>query len=74
MNIQLDRKWFDIDVKNDVGKDIEEIENGLPNGHGTETRVYGRTYEVKWKNGERDGQGIQTSPEGEIYEGEFKYS
>ena len=47
MNIQLDRKWFDIDVKNDVGKYIEEIENALPNGQGTETRVYGRAYEVK---------------------------
>ena len=71
VNIQLDREWFDIDDKNDVGKYIGEIENGLPNGHGTETLVYGRTYEGKWKNGDRNGKGTETWTDGRKYTGQW---
>ena len=31
-----------------------------------------KSYEGKWKNGERNGQGTETYPDGRKYVGEFK--
>ena len=51
VNIQLDKEWFEIDDKNDIGKYIGEIENGLPNGQGTVKTTDGKSIIGEWKEG-----------------------
>eukprot|EP00978_Attheya_sp_CCMP212_P013942 scaffold35278_cov54-Attheya_sp.AAC.3 len=48
-----------------------EMKNGMMDGEGTYTEVYGR-YEGNWKDDKRDGQGTYTWANGGCYEGEFK--
>ena len=47
-------------------------ENGIANGQGTFADVYGNIYEGEWKNGKRDGYGIQELANHCIYYGNWK--
>ena len=60
------------DEKND-SKYVGEIENEVPNGHGTITWYDGsRKYEGEWKGGKINGQGTWTLSDGTKYVGVFK--
>ena len=49
-----------------------EVENGLPNGQGTQTFPDGSWYVGEFKDGKYSGQGTETYPDGGKYVGEFK--
>ena len=49
------------------GKYVGEIQNGVPNGQGTESSPYGEKYEGEFKDGVRHGQGTSTLPDGQKY-------
>ena len=64
--------WYEDGDENMDIKYVGEIENGKPNGQGTETFPDGQKYEGEWKNGKYHGQGNLTSSDGRKYVGEFK--
>jgi len=64
--------WYESGNEYNDRKYVGEIENGEPNGQGTEISPDGGKYEGEWKDGEKHGQGIYTWPDGDIYEGEYK--
>ena len=64
--------WFeDGDEKKDE-KYVGEIENGEPNGQGTEISPDGRKYVGEFKGDQKNGQGTYTQPDGYKYVGEWK--
>jgi hypothetical protein len=58
------------DKKDD--KYFGEVENGVPNGQGTETYTNGNEYIGEFKNGNWNGQGIVTTSDGSKYTGGHK--
>ena len=48
-----------------------QVENGEPNGQGTETSPDGTKYVGEWKDGRKHGQGTNTFDNGDKYEGEW---
>jgi hypothetical protein len=63
--------WFVKKDKKDYSKWFGEIENGLPNGEGTETLKDGSVYVGEFYKGERSGEGKVTYSDGTIYEGQW---
>ena len=66
-------KWFKDGDEEKDGKYVGEIENGIPNGQGTQTwkNPY-EFYEGEWKDGIQNGQGTRTWSNGDKYVGEEK--
>ena len=66
------KKWFKTgDIQTQVRYE-GEIENGVPNGQGTNTFPDGKKYVGEFKDGVMNGQGTLTLPNGHKYVGEFK--
>ena len=65
-------KWEGGGDNKDWGKYEGEIENGEPNGQGTETWSDGSKYVGEFKDGKWDGQGTITWSDGTKYVGEYK--
>ena len=49
-----------------------EVQDGVPNGQGTQTWLNGAKYVGEFKDGLPNGQGTNTGPDGQKYVGEFK--
>ena len=65
-------EWFEDGNEETDAKYIGEIENGVPNGTGTNIWPSGAKYEGNFKDGEYNGQGSYTWSDGRKYEGEHK--
>ena len=65
-------KWEGGGDNKDWGKYEGEIENGEPNGQGTETWSDGSKYVGLFKDGKYHGQGTITWSDGTKYVGEYK--
>ena len=59
--------WFEDGNEEDHGKYVGDIENGEPNGHGTNTWSDGTKYSGEWKEGEEHGHGTITWSDGAKY-------
>ncbi len=64
--------WYKSGDEKKNGKYVGEIENGLPDGQGTETWYDEWTYIGEYKDGKQNGQGTFTTHDGRKYEGEWK--
>ena len=65
-------EWFEDGNEETDAKYVGEIENGVPNGIGTNIWPSGAKYEGNFKEGEYNGQGTYTWSDGRKYEGEHK--
>jgi hypothetical protein len=64
--------WYKSGDEKKDGKYVGEIENGIPDGQGTETWYDEWNYIGKYKDGKQYGQGSFTYPDGRKYEGQWK--
>ena len=64
--------WFEDGNEETDAKYIGEIENGVPNGTGTNIWPSGAKYDGNIKDGKYNGQGTYTWSDGRKYEGEWK--
>ena len=64
--------WYENGDEYNDRKYVGEIENGKPNGQGTETSPDGEKYVGEWKDGEKHGQGKYTLTDGNRFKGEWK--
>jgi len=64
--------WYNSGNEKEDRKYVGEIENGKPNGQGSETAPDGTKYVGEWKDGNQHGQGTYTFPDGAKYVGEYK--
>ena len=64
--------WYENGDEYNNRKYVGEIENGKPNGQGTETSPDGTKYVGEWKDDKRSGQGTYTYSSGDKYVGEWK--
>ena len=65
-------EWFEDGNEETDAKYIGEIENGVPNGTGTNIWPSGAKYDGNIKDGKYNGQGTYTWSDGRKYEGEHK--
>ena len=64
--------WYTSGGEKNGVKYVGEIENGKPNGQGTETFANGNKYVGVYKEGKRNGQFTVTFSDGDKFVGEYK--
>ena len=70
--ISSGKVWKGFGDKDTQPKYNGQVENGKPNGQGTETSPDGDMYEGKYKDGKKHGQGTYTWSNGDKYVGKYK--
>ncbi len=72
VNVNGVDEWFKDGNEEVNAKYVVEIDNGVPDGTGTNIWPSGAKYEGNFKDGKKHGQGTYSFPNGDKYEGEWK--